>query len=245
MTAYCWFVRGERHAAMARVSIESVRKADPGSKCIVVADDDVNIAAPIHQMPGGMPIMLANLEAQFRAMLLYPDEDIVFLDTDTLVLEPIVPADATLTITWRDHVRTEDGAKVEGIASEMPYNYGVLIARKCSLAIDAIIWMRERIRKMHPRLQAWYGNQLALFELAGPRPESGIRIDKRRIPWTLTQYGNEIEIAKVPCETWNYTPSRVGEPLEGKKVLHFKGHARALMESYAKRLGLVWYQEAA
>ena len=101
---------------------------------------------------------------------------------------------------------------------------------------------------MHSRYQEWYGNQLALAELCGPRPEAGepneYRLDTRRIPWMLTNHGDSVRIAKIPAEKYNYTPQRIGEDLAGKAVLHFKGPARALMESYAKRLGLSWYEEA-
>src|SRR5690606_7195814 len=146
MTAYCWFIRGERHAAMARVSIESVRKADPGFRCIVVTDDagetGLEDTVPVLHIEPGLPIMLANLEAQVHARLhaCYTYESIAFLDTDTLVLEPLEPL-ADLTITWRDHVRTdEEGAKIEGIAQEMPYNYGVVIARDTQATAEVLIW---------------------------------------------------------------------------------------------------------
>jgi hypothetical protein len=93
---------------------------------------------------------------------------------------------------------------------------------------------------MHIGHKKWYGNQLAMAELAGPRPDSGSRTDVRQIPWMLTEHGMDISIEKVPCERYNYTPMKVGENIEGKHVLHFKGASRGLMESYAKRLGLSW-----
>jgi hypothetical protein len=256
--AYAYFVRGPKHAAMCRTSIESVKRADPNSAFFVMTDEekrqwDIPEAA-VREFAPGMPIMLANLEAQCRALALVETGDaITFLDTDILMLEPLpviegeVPGieGAHLSITWRDHVLTDDdGEKVEGIASTMPYNYGVMRAISCLPTIEAFIWMRERIRKMHSGHQKWYGNQLALHELAGPRPTEGARVDERRIPWLLTQMGNPLRIAKLPGERWNWTPSKVGERLHGvHSVLHFKGRARGLMESYAKRLELTWHVE--
>jgi hypothetical protein len=248
---YAYFVRGARHAAMCATSIESVRKADPRASFIVATDEpDRQWQIPyatICQFDPGLPIMLANLEAQCSILATRNyGEQVTFLDTDILMLEPLpqVPG-ATLTITWRDHVLVgDDGEKIAGIASQMPYNYGVLRAVSSYSALEAMIWMRERIRKMHEGHQKWYGNQLALFELAGPRPEDGVRVDARRIPWLLTKLGNPINIAKLPGSRWNYTPAQVGERLHGtRSILHFKGKARGLMESYAKRLELPWAVE--
>jgi len=245
-THYCYFIRGAKHAAMARTSIESVQKADALANVMVITDEnDRNWRLEVATgcIAPGQPIMLANIEAQLGALFAIPRGDrIIFLDTDTLLLEGFA-TQGDMSVTWRDHVKVVGEDKVEGIAGTMPYNYGVLVARSCQATIEAFIWLRERVRRMCPPHQQWYGNQLALAELAGSRPESGTRIDRRLIPWSLTAYGNPVEIEKLPCEQYNWTPPRVGEKLAGKYVAHFKGHSRALMESYAKRLGLGWYSE--
>ncbi len=247
-TAYAWFVRGAAHAAMCRTSIESVKKADPGAQCIVVTDE----ANPPWQIPDvlllnidpGMPIMLANLEAQIQALSWAWTgnyERITFLDTDTLLLKPLL-AFGDIAFTWRAYVGVgEEGEKVEGIAVRMPYNYGVIVARPCLKSFEAFIWLRERIRAMHSQNQQWYGNQLAAAELAGPRPESGGGIDQRCLPWKITNHGKTIQVGKLPCEQYNYTPQKPGEDVTEKYVLHFKGGKRDLMSIYAKRLGLGWY----
>jgi hypothetical protein len=258
---YAYFVRGARHAAMCRTSIESVKKVDPDASFLVMTDEERGAwsipDAALRRFTPGMPIMLANLEAQCAALsMVEPSQPVIFLDTDILMLEQLPPIDgeipgiegAHLSITWRDHVlkEGEDGEKVEGIASTMPYNYGVMRAISCYRTMEAFIWMRERVRKMHENSQRWYGNQLALAELAGPRPTEGMRIDECSIPWLPTQHGNTIRIAKLPGDRWNWTPSQVGQKIHGAHaVLHFKGRARPLMESYAKRLGLTWEQAAA
>lgn len=245
-TTYCYFIRGAKHAAMAKTSIESVRKADALANIMVMTDESDRkwrLETATGAIPSGQPIMLANIEAQLAALFAIPRGDrIVFLDTDTLLIEPFA-TEGDMTVTWRDHFKVLGEDKVEGVAGIMPYNYGVVVARSCQPAIEAFIWLRERVRRMCPQLQQWYGNQLALAEIAGARPEHGSRIDKRLIPWTLTEYGNAVDIEKLPCEQYNWTPPRVGEKLTGKHVAHFKGHSRALMESYAKRLGLGWYSE--
>lgn len=244
-SAYAWFVRGEVHAAMCRTSVESVKKADPGARCYVMTDE----ANPSWKIPGiqlnhidsGMPIMLANLEAQIGALAAaWTDgfERLTFLDTDTLLLKPI-EAHGDIAFTWRDSIGLDDdGEKVEGIASRMPYNYGVIVACPGIRSFEALVWIRERIRVMHFNHQQWYGNQLAVAELAGARPASGSEIVARTIPWKLTRHGKKLTVGKIPCETFNYTPQQPDEDVSGKYVLHFKGAKRALMSVYAEKLGI-------
>lgn len=246
-TVYCFFVRGQKHAAMCRTAIESIRSVDALNEIVVVTDEDGHQFkdATILRIPPGLPIMLANIEAQVVALIAlhakYPNQStrVTFLDTDVVLLKPFT-TEHDLLVTWRDSVGEVEGEKVEGVASRMPYNYGVMIAKADRPTIEAFIWLRERVRKMHAGHKQWYGNQLALAELCGPRPSEGTAVDTRQIPWMLTEHGISLEIEKVPCDRYNYTPQRVGENLEGKHVLHFKGASRGLMESYAKRLGLSW-----
>lgn len=252
MRTYAYFVRGAKHAALCRTSIQSVKKADPKALIVVATDEEKREwtipGAAIHEFSPGLPIMLANLEAQCAILATHAHESVTFLDTDILMLEPLPSTPgADITITWRDHALVgEDGEKIEAVAGSMPYNYGVLRATCSYPALEAFIWMRERIRKMHEGHQRWYGNQLALCELAGPRPQAGFSLDTRHIPWLLTKMGNPVRIAKLPGERWNWTPSQIGQRIHGEhSILHFKGKARPLMESYAAKLGLEWDKEAA
>lgn len=250
-TAYAWYVRGEAHAAMCRTSVESVKKHDHGARCYVVTDETgFTWSIPGVQLlhiEAGMPIMLANLEAQVGALAAaWTDhfEKLTFLDTDTLLLKPI-EAHGDITFTWRDSIGLDDdGEKVEGIASRMPYNYGVIVVRPGIRAFEAMLWIRERIRVMHGDHQRWYGNQLAVAELAGARPASGTESAFRTIPWKLTKHGKSLTVGKIPCETFNYTPQKPDEDVSGKHLLHFKGGKRALMGVYAEKLGLGWYAAA-
>jgi hypothetical protein len=248
--SYFWFVRGAKHAAMALTSIASVRKVEKGGvRCFVITDDgpgrdwDLGKAAQVLYIDPGMPIMLANLEAQVQAMFhVAHGEQAVFLDTDIILLQQL-PNLADMTITWRDHVGVKEDEKIEGVAAQMPYNYGVMVARKNDVTMEAFIWMRERIRKMHGQYQQWYGNQLALVELAGHKPEQPIQVDTKRIPWTLTSKGRQLRIAKIPCDTYNYTPESITEDVSEKAALHFKGHSRELMGDFAARFELPWVTE--
>lgn len=251
-TIYSYFVRGETHAALCATSIESVRRIDPYARFAVWSDDGT-VQIPggkekryVYDFEGGLPIMLANLEAQCRTLcsVALPHEKVVFLDTDILLLDPLPWNEYdNLLVTWRDHVGLDkEGQPIAGLSVTMPYNYGVIGAQSGGAAIEAFIWMRERIRRMSPRWQSWYGNQVALAALCGPRPTEGTSTEERRIPWLPTQHGRRIKITKLPGERWNWTPKQIGERTHGiRSILHFKGGARALMESYAKKLDLPWY----
>lgn len=247
-SSYAWFVRGAKHAAMCRTSVESVKKADPGAQCVVVTDEhNPSWKIPdvvLQYIDPGMPIMLANLEAQVSALAsAWVDhyEKLTLLDTDTIVLKPLLTS-GDIAFTWRDSIGTDDdGEKVEGIANRMPYNYGVIVCNPGIRSFEALIWIRERVRVMHPGSQQWYGNQLAAVELAGARPVKDAEVSIRSIPWRLTKLGKQIRVGKIPCETCNYTPQTPDEDVSGKYVLHFKGKRRDLMKVYAERLGLGWY----
>lgn len=251
---YVYFVRGEYHAAMAQVSIASVRKADPAAKIVVMTDDPrvphgplVDSGAVVDMVgtsAAETPMMLANLNAQCVAISdLEAGQAAVLLDTDTIMLQmlPIEPKD-NLVVTWRDRIGSNaDGTPQVGLAGTMPYNYGVIGVRGGYRTLQAFMWMRERIRTMSPNLQKWYGNQVALAALCGPRPESGSELVSRRIPWTLTSHGDTVHIRKVEGSRYNYTPQQVGERIHGmRSILHFKGKKRGLMKTYAERLSLPW-----
>ena len=251
---YIYFVRGEMHAAMAQVSIASLSKADPAAKPIVMTDDlwalekaSLRQVAEVRWIEGDRdrPMMLVNLDAQCAAIAsLENGEAAVLLDTDTIVLQmmPLEVPD-NLVVTWRDRIGTDaEGKPQVGIAQVMPYNYGVIGVRGGYKTLQAFMWMRERIRTMSPGLQQWYGNQVALAALCGPRPESGTVTDLRAIPWTLTSHGDLVAIRKVEGSRYNYTPQQVGERIHGmRSILHFKGKKRGLMKAYAERLSLPWF----
>jgi hypothetical protein len=229
---------------MCRQSIASVRKIDARARCFVVTDEaqpQWDVGVGLYHIEPGRPIMLANLEAQVVALgVAIPNEPVVFLDTDVLLVRPLPIHQADLLVTWRDHVGVVDEEKIEGVAAQMPYNYGVMVAEPNARVLEAFIWMRERVRKMHSGYKQWYGNQLALAELCGPKPaEDEPAITPRSIPWSVSSVpGYGISVARVPCETFNYTPQAADEDISTKVALHFKGKRRELMPHYAARLGV-------
>ena len=244
MTTYAWFVRGQKHANLAQTSIAAVRKAEKRARIMVATDDPgvTVLGVEMVRFESGLPMMIANIEAQLQ--VLYRNIDaVVFLDTDVLFLKPFPDQDAGLTVTWRDTV----GGKIEdvpgGVADVMPYNYGVIGALPGLRTTEAFIWLRERVRKMAPGLQKWWGNQIALASLCGPRPVEGETTEPRTIPWLMAEPGLPVEVRKLPCSMWNYTPRDENEDLSGRGAVHFKGHTRDWMKTCALRLELPWIEE--
>jgi hypothetical protein len=249
ISRWCYFLRGPAHSMMAVTSAASIRKLLPEAIIEAYSDDAEAIAflkargIDTVTIPRGMPLMLANLEAQARAIYEEsPGDVIAFIDADTIVRAiPKLDERADIGVTWRDRESTlPDGKPYVGVAATMPYNYGVILARGSFAATESFIWMRERIRRMSHQMQDWYGNQLALAALCGQRPASGVMLDARRIPATATSQGNQIWIEKLPCTAYNYTPGAAGEDLKGRFILHFKGKSRALMREYAREQDLPW-----
>jgi len=179
------------------------------------------------------PLMVGNLVAQAHFALKYLDLPTAFLDTDILLCAPLEIAPAVdLAITCRDYVgKTADGEKIAGVAESMPYNYGVLMARPTIGAIEAFLWLRDRVSRLAPHLQAWYGNQVALRELAGaPLDKHFPHVARRSLPWV------DILISVLDAEAWNYTPEKPDEELAGKRILHLKGVRKSLMPHYLGRI---------
>ena len=246
-----YFVRGQQHAAMARTSIASALRIYPHARVLVMTDDPALKRADFTDQwidlyrftDEQQPVMLANLEAQIRALLSdFEERELVaFLDADTIVTGDLFgwkDFEVDLVATWRDHVgKTEEGEKIPGISTMMPYNYGALMGCTGPGLLEALYWMRERIRGMHPQYQNWYGNQLALAHLLGP-PRKGRDKFKVRAPWSPTTFGPPITALELPCDQYNYTPASMAESLEGIRLLHFKGHSRKLMGDYARALSL-------
>ncbi len=247
MTTFAWYVRGKKHAKLAQTSMAAVRRVVKNA-ALVVATDDPDVTVPGAEMVrfnGGLPLMVANIEAQIQVLHRNID-GVVFLDTDVLFQRPFpVQTKDTITVTWRDTV----GGKIEdmpgGVADVMPYNYGVIGVLPGARTIEAFIWMRERVRKMAPHMQLWWGNQVALASLCGPRPtDSSDVTEVRYIPWLTTAPGLPVMIHKIPGSIWNYTPRSEDEDVSERGAIHFKGHTRKWMAGYAARLKLPWPEAA-
>jgi len=211
-----WAV-GEEHRKMAEVSARTARLCHPFARVVI----DTYIAEK-------RPMMVANLDSQIKVLQeAKENEEVLFLDTDILMRKPFPFESHDMTVTWRD--TTIPG--VVGVAKMMPYNYGVLGCRARPATIEAFYWLRSRILQMSNNYQQWYGNQLALAELAAA-PERDIGHAVRYIRWSATDPGTPLIVKYLPCEVYNYTPQSENEDVSEKTFLHFKGGRKHMMASY-------------
>jgi len=240
---FVYWVRGKEFADMAAISAASVKRVYPAARVFVYTDaahDSLknSVFNEVLMVPAfnfTRP-MLANLQAQVHYCLSHHfTAPTAFLDADILAVKPIdLPKnrDWDLIVTQRDHVGLDDdGNKVVGVAREMPYNYGVLLANNTTGGNEAMIALRNRLAKFGQARQDWYGNQWALRELVGgtcfsPTPRT---IQRKADFWLLN-----IEVRD--CHTWNYTPQDADEDFSEKFFVHVKGNRKELFKPIAEKL---------
>lgn len=165
--------------------------------------------------------MLENVKAQAEFLckdMVRSEDEVVFLDNDALLAKPLPEmGDCNVGVTWRDNL----GA----LSMLQPYNYGVVMAKKCPDTIAAWFWMCDHIGKQTPQNQAWYGNQVALRELVGGVGRA-----------EMVHGYFKIKTLHLPCETYNWTPEDVGEDISEKYVVHCKGDRKDLLDHYYNRI---------
>lgn len=240
MKTYCWWVHGEQFAEWAAHSIEAVKKVDPFliDRQLIVCTDEENpswreklagLGSGVNFMyvPSAHATISARLDAQIAVLMSVPrGSQVLFLDADALLKKPFPLGDDDLTLTWRADVNGN-----ADLAKHIPYNGGVVGAKASHAGIEAFIWMRARMRRMSKKNQAWNGDQLALADLAGaPRGEERWNA---RIRWTLNDPGTPLTVRALPCETYNYSPSEIGEDVSDKVIVHLKGNRKDMLEHYA------------
>jgi hypothetical protein len=238
--SYVWWIHGEQFADYAVHSIEAVKKIDPFlvDRELIVCTDEENPAwaeklcpfgsgVKLVTVPSDQPTISARLDAQITVLMdAQKGSQVLFLDADALLKKPFPFGDDDLTLTWRSDINGNAEA-----ARTIPYNGGVVGAKASPAGIEAFIWIRARIRRMSKKNQTWNGDQLALYDLAGaPRPEGKWT---SRIRWTLNDSGIPLTVKALPCETYNYSPSEIGEDVSDKVIVHLKGGRKDMIEHYS------------
>ncbi len=230
MIDFVYCAKGKDHALMAVRSAETVRKHHPTAEIFLYTDDRYDLVSEArlnHRVEPWIfkhPFMLANVMAQNEHLLQVSEfvDKVVFLDNDIIMRNPLgelIHDDRTeLHVTWRDNVGK--------LSDAQPYNYGVLIVQNNPMAKRAMMWLEERVSKLSPDRQKWYGNQIALRELVGPlrRNESVFR-DLGRAFFIVEQ---------LPCHKYNWTPpdDKPKQSASDKIFIHLKGDRKDLFGYY-------------
>lgn len=140
----------------------------------------------------------------FRARELAPlKAPYALLDTDMLVVRDIEEGfGGDVSLTWRAKhmVVTKD----EPAPLRMPYNGGVVFVQSQEFMQDCY----DRMTKMEPKRQDWYGDQIALRDAA----ESG-----------------KYKVKELRDETWNFCPDSENHDIPKVRIYHFKGLRKQFM----------------
>lgn len=230
MTSFVYVAYGQEHVDMALKSIETVRKHHPGAHAYLYTDSkDYNfrVARPqLRVRPDYFehPFMLTNVLCQTDFMLTSGKdiEPVVFLDNDVIMRQrlpqKLLDASVDMYVTWRDNVGK--------LSESQPYNYGVLIARCTVPAIRAMMWLEHRVSQLAPKYQKWYGNQIALRELAGPLKKNEV------VTCNFPRFN--VRIQQLPCHKWNWSPpmDNLKQNAGDKYFIHLKGDRKEAFDHY-------------
>lgn len=127
------------------------------------------------------------------------------VDTDVIFqsdVSRIMDADFDVCLTRRyEPILDDDGFDV---TTTMPYNCGVMFSK------NHLFWKRglKRARAYDEKYQHWWGEQLAVREVA----ESG-----------------QFNVVELDCFKYNYTPEDEGEDVSQKHLVHYKGKRKDWM----------------
>lgn len=89
----------------------------------------------------------------------------------------------------------------QDVAGEMPYNTGVIFSRNPKFWWE----VHKEMRFMPHDKRNWFGDQVAVAKVA-----------KR---WGFG-------VLELPCEEYNYSPSRADEDLSARTMVHYKGRRK-------------------
>jgi len=210
MDNFCWVAYGPEHIEMAQRSMDTVRKHYPDAKFWLIAEKYIPQLSLMQQMTADQARVLNEIQL---------GETVCFLDNDALLLKPFEMDndEFDVAVTWRDNMGD--------LSMLMPYNYGVVFARKTYNSMAAWFWMVQHVGRQNKKNQKWYGNQVALRELCGP-------INYKQGELTVRSHGYfSVKVAHYPCDLYNWTPEEV-EDTEGKYIVHCKGNRKDLLDHY-------------
>lgn len=168
---------GDRYLSEAAASIASVRRHLPEARCIVYTDrarfvegaDEVRVEPPAEAEED--PFLYC-----IRCLRKVPEERFLFLDTDTLVVEPIDDlfpllerfdfAAAHAPIRLLSYMAPEQARYLAGIPESFPeFNSGVMLIRRSAEMARMFARWEERFREQHRAdPHPWTHDQPALRE---------------------------------------------------------------------------------
>lgn len=187
--------------------------------CFDELDDGIDIFRSISEADA--PMMFSRLLYQINYVRQNGSlNNLVMLDSDILIngdLDSLFDQDFDIALTYRQH-------------QDMPINWGVMFISRCHP--ERVAKFLEKVlsvyREKYFNSDIFWCDQYALMDVIGlnqfnQRQSDFIEIDGTRILF-------------VPCEVYNYSPEdnpkTILTPLNGRKILHFKGNRKRFIETY-------------
>jgi len=127
---------------------------------------------------------------RLRHLARYAHDEMLILDTDVICKAPCPevwaqPFDVALTIRPKK--------------PEMPYNTGVMFSRGTAFWQECLDVL---VRGLKPKHQDWYGDQLAVAQVARNR---------------------RFRVLELPCRNYNWAPAEERDTRPAAKFVHYKG----------------------
>lgn len=217
---FVYRLHGEEHAELCRKSMEMAKTAYPDAAFTVYCDRDYGFdCQEIVEGYHDKPFMLMTMMCQAHYLLSSPKDGelVCFLDSDAFILRELPDlGEFDVGVTWRDNMGD--------LSMLMPYNYGVVFARRTVNTACAWTWMCNRITQMKPDYQKWYADQVALRELCGPVNHDGEVVVRDHDYF-------DVKVKHFPCEEFNWSPDEAEDPGD-RYIVHFKGARKDLADYY-------------
>jgi hypothetical protein len=186
------------HQPWAPLMVESIRRVT-GYHVVQMSDlttPEVDGADEVVRIPFRVPLMSYRL----KHLANFPYDQWVTFDTDVLVkkgLDDVWHKPFDIAVTKRRPGKVTDTRDGTDVAPSMPFNTGVMFSREPQFWRDAYAWLR----KQSDGVQAWYGDQLAVAEIASQ---------------------DRYKVLKLPASEFNWTPATRDERSDAR-VWHYKG----------------------
>ena len=181
----------------APLMVESINRVT-GYPVIQLSDlntPEVDGVDEVVRIPMRVPLMPYRL----KHLALCPYDEWVTFDTDIIVKKPLAdvwarPFDVAITRRLRGKCLDPNGVD---IAPHMPFNTGVMFSRDSSFWREAHDWLCKQSQER----QDWWGDQLAVAEVAQRRTH---------------------HVLLLPGEEFNWTPDK-REDVSDARIWHYKG----------------------
>lgn len=190
---------------LSKRMIASVRAIYPKATIVQMTDEGTEKVEGVDCVQRLPAIGDRPMDYRLRHLAAFPGGQAVTFDTDIIVrrdFRHVFDKPFDVALTKRDFVMYEG----VNIAEQMPYNTGVMFFRTRDFWWDA--W--KAARNLSPDMRTWWGDQLAVAEVAG---------------------SGRYRVLELECNDYNCTSTKFPEFSKDPYILHYKGARKRAMLS--------------